>query len=169
MPRTLHAELTRTVKAQRATVIVEPIHADLAPVLAYVDHITRLKGTPHHAVIIPAGSTAHGMGFRFVSIPGDELAHYLANGAELAAGLVASKPGPAPEVRTFICTHQSGAHAVVEAQDGPEAIDTFRRKYVQPVGNVTARLETLAEASARERSVRGSRYLSFATQSAAKE
>ena len=51
----------------------------------------------------------------------------------------------------------------------PTAIDTFRRKHVQPVGNVTARLETLAEASARERSVRGSRYLSFATQSAAKE
>jgi len=72
-------------------------------------------------------------------------------------------------VAAYIVTHQSGAHGVVEAQDGPEAIDTFRRKHVQPVGNVTARLETLAEASARERSVRGSRYLSFATQSAVKE
>lgn len=67
----------------------------------------------------------------------------------------------------YIVTHQSGAHAVVEAQDGPEAIDTFRRKYVQPVGNVTARPETPAEASQRERSARTSRYLSFRAPSSA--
>jgi hypothetical protein len=77
-------DLMKTLRKQRDTAAVEPIHATLAPVLAYVRYISELKGETFHAVTIPAGSVAHGMGYRYVSIPDDELAHYLANGATLA-------------------------------------------------------------------------------------
>jgi hypothetical protein len=60
---------------------MDAIHATLPPVLAYVGHISELTGKPHRAITIPAGSAAYSMGYRFVSIPLDELDHYLANGA----------------------------------------------------------------------------------------
>jgi hypothetical protein len=144
--------LARTLKAQRAQVIVEPINAELAPVLAYVDHITRMTSHQHHAVTIPEGSTAHQMGYRYVSIPDNELAHYLANGATLAAAAD----------RYFVCNHQSGAHATIRAASGQQALDAFRGMYTQPTGAVTARPELPDEAAARERSARSSRYASFA-------
>lgn len=74
--------LTKTLRRQREVALVEPIHATLAPVLAYVKYISDLKGEPFHAVTIPEGSAAYNMGYRYVSIPGDELQHYLANGAQ---------------------------------------------------------------------------------------
>jgi len=77
--------ITKTLKRQRAAVVVEPIHADLDPVMAYVAYISGVKGEPFHAVTIPEGSSAYSMGYRYVSVPDDELAHYLANGAALAA------------------------------------------------------------------------------------
>jgi len=76
-------DLAKTLRKQRDIANPEPIHATLAPVLAYVKYISELKGSPFHAVTIPAGTAAHGMGYRYVSIPDDELEHYLANGAEL--------------------------------------------------------------------------------------
>lgn len=82
---TINTDLTKTLRKQRAAAAVEPIHATLPPVQAYVKYISKLKGETFHAVTIPAGSAAHGMGYRYVSIPADELAHYLANGATLAA------------------------------------------------------------------------------------
>lgn len=152
------AELTRTLKAQRAVVVVEPIHAELAPVLAYIAHIAGITGKKHHAVTIPEGTTAHACGYRYVSIPGEELAYYLDNGASLASQSPDQADKPAAERPWFICTHQSGAYAAVEAPDGAEAIEKFRRTYQQPAGSVTARHESLSERIERERSVRGTRY-----------
>ncbi len=80
----MNKELTKTLKRQRATAAVEPIHADLQPVLNYVKYISDLTGTPHRAVTIPEGTAAYGMGFRFVSVPLDEVDYYCANGATLA-------------------------------------------------------------------------------------
>jgi hypothetical protein len=79
------ADLIKTLRKQRNIAAVEPIHATLAPVLAYVRYIGDLKGEVFHAVTIPEGSAAHGMGYRYASIPDDELAHYLASGATLAS------------------------------------------------------------------------------------
>jgi len=79
----MHKELTNTVKRQRATASVEPIHATLKPVQAYVNYISDL-GVKHRALTIPEGSAAHAMGYRFVSVPLDEVDYYLANGATLA-------------------------------------------------------------------------------------
>lgn len=76
--------LPATLRRQRAALQVEPIHATLEPVKAYAAQLAALKGTPFHVVTIPAGSAAHGMGYRFASVPDDELPHYLANGATLA-------------------------------------------------------------------------------------
>jgi hypothetical protein len=80
----MHKELTKTLKRQRAAAAVEPIHATLNPVLAYVKYISDLTGAPHRAVTIPEGTAAYDMGFRFVSIPLDEVDYYCANGATLA-------------------------------------------------------------------------------------
>lgn len=70
---------------QRDTKAIEPIHATLAPVLAYVKYISQLRGAKFHAVTIPAGSRAYDMGYRYVAIPDDELHHYLTNGATPAS------------------------------------------------------------------------------------
>ena len=80
----MHKQLTKTVTRQRATAAIEPIHATLAPVLAYVKYISDLTGEPHRAVTIPEGSAAHSMGYRFVSVSLYELDYYCANGATLA-------------------------------------------------------------------------------------
>jgi hypothetical protein len=80
----MQKELTKTLKRQRLTAVVEPIHAYLQPVLNYVKYISDLTGAPHRAVTIPEGTAAYGMGFRFVSIPLDEIEYYIANGATLA-------------------------------------------------------------------------------------
>ena len=80
----MQAEMTKTLKRQRAALQVEPIHAQSEPVRAYAKQIAELKGEPFSVVTIPEGSSAHRMGYRFVSIPDDELPHYLANGSTLA-------------------------------------------------------------------------------------
>lgn len=80
----MQVELTKSLKRQREALQVEPIHAQAEPVRAYAKQISELKGEPFSVVTIPDGSAAHRMGYRFVSIPGSELAHYLANGATLA-------------------------------------------------------------------------------------
>ena len=80
----MHKQLTKTLARQRAVAAVEPIHATLAPVLAYVQYISDLKGEPHRAVTIPEGSAAYGMGYRYVSVSIHELDYYCANGATLA-------------------------------------------------------------------------------------
>ena len=79
----MHKELTKTVKRQRAVAAVEPIHATLKPVQAYVKYISNL-GVNHRAMTIPEGTAAHGMGYRFVSVPLNEVEYYVANGATLA-------------------------------------------------------------------------------------
>ena len=76
--------LTQTLRAQRASLVVDPIHADYAPVVAYAKQIAALKGEPFDVVTIPEGSAAYRMGYRFVSIPRTELDYYLANGATKA-------------------------------------------------------------------------------------
>jgi hypothetical protein len=80
----MQVELTKSLKRQRAALQVEPIHAQAEPVRAYAKQIAELKGEPFSVVTVPDGSAAHRMGYRFVSIPGSELPHYLANGATLA-------------------------------------------------------------------------------------
>lgn len=80
----MQAEMTKTLKRQRAALQVEPIHSQAEPVRAYAKQIAEMKGEPFSVVTIPDGSTAHRMGYRFVSIPDSELAHYLAAGATLA-------------------------------------------------------------------------------------
>jgi len=80
----MHKKLTNTVKRQRAVAAVEPIHANLQPVLNYVKYISDL-GVNHRALTIPEGTAAHGMGYRFVSVPLNEVEYYVANGAKLAA------------------------------------------------------------------------------------
>jgi hypothetical protein len=80
----MNKELTKTLKRQRATAAVEPIHANLPPVQAYVKYISDLTGVPHRAVTVPEGTAAHGMGFRFVSVSAHELDYYVENGATLA-------------------------------------------------------------------------------------
>ena len=80
----MQAQLTKTLRRLRESVHVEPIHAKAEPVREYAKQISDLKGVPFSVVTIPEGSAAHGMGYRFVSIPNDELPHYLANGAALA-------------------------------------------------------------------------------------
>lgn len=80
----MQADMTRTLKRQRAALQVEPIHAQAEPVRAYAKQIAELKGEPFSVVTVPDGSAAHRMGYRFVSIPSSEMPHYLANGATLA-------------------------------------------------------------------------------------
>lgn len=79
----MNKQLANTLRRQREAVQVEPIHKDPAPVHAYAKHISDLKGEKHHVVTIPEGSSAYGMGYRFVSVPGEELQHYLAQGCKL--------------------------------------------------------------------------------------
>lgn len=80
----MQVEMTKSLKRQRATLQVEPIHARAEPVRAYAKQIAELKGERFSVVTIPEGSSAHRMGYRFVSTPDSELPHYLANGAALA-------------------------------------------------------------------------------------
>lgn len=80
----MQVEMATTLKRQRAALQVEPIHAQAEPVRAYAKQIAELKGETFCVVTVPNGSAAHGMGYRFVSIPDSELPHYLANGATLA-------------------------------------------------------------------------------------
>ena len=80
----MQVEMATTLKRQRAALQVEPIHAQAEPVRAYAKQIAELKGEPFSVVTIPEGSSAHRMGYRFVSIPDSELPHYLANGSALA-------------------------------------------------------------------------------------
>ena len=79
----MNTELINTIKRQRATAAVEPVHANLQPVLNYVKYISNL-GVKHRALTIPEGTAAYGMGYRFVSVPIDEVDYYLANGATIA-------------------------------------------------------------------------------------
>lgn len=79
-----HKHLTATLKNQRDTLVIEPIHATVEPVRAYAVQIASAKGEPFSVVEIPEGSTAYGMGYRFASIPDAELDHYLASGARVA-------------------------------------------------------------------------------------
>jgi len=81
---TINTAITKTLKRQRQDESIAPIHASIAPVKAYAEYITGKKKEPHHVVTIPEGTAAYGMGYRFVSIPFDELQYYLANGASLA-------------------------------------------------------------------------------------
>ena len=80
----MQTEITKTLKKQRAALAVEPIHAQAEPVRAYARQIAELKGEAFSVVTIPEGSSAHRMGYRFVSIPDTELPYYLGNGAALA-------------------------------------------------------------------------------------
>lgn len=74
--------LALTLRSQRRALLVEPIHATLAPVKAYAKQIAALKGEPFDVVTIPEGSAAYKMGYRFVSIPRTEMDYYLNNGAK---------------------------------------------------------------------------------------
>jgi hypothetical protein len=73
--------LKKSPQRQRAA---EAIHASVEPVRAYVAHISDLKGEPFYVVTIPQGTAAYQMGYRYVSVSGDELDDYLANGCSLA-------------------------------------------------------------------------------------
>lgn len=78
----MQAAITKTLKRQREALQVEPIHAQAAPVKAYAEQISERQREPHSVVTIPEGSAAHRMGYRFVSIPDDELPYFLENGAK---------------------------------------------------------------------------------------
>ena len=78
--------LAQTLRAQRASLVVDPIHAEYAPVSAYAKQIAAIKEAPFDVVTIPKGSAAYSMGYRFVSIPHTELDYYLANGATKTTG-----------------------------------------------------------------------------------
>lgn len=80
----MQSTMTETLKRQRESLRVEPIHAQVGPVKEYAKQISELKGERFSVVTIPEGSAAYRGGYRFVSIPNDELPHYLANGAALA-------------------------------------------------------------------------------------
>ena len=90
----MQAALKQTLRHQRNALEIEPIHAELAPVQAYAKHIGELKGEPFSVVTIPEGTAAHGMGFRFVSIPDTELEYYLNNGARVAGANVKLRGAP---------------------------------------------------------------------------
>ena len=47
--------------------------------------------------------------------------------------------------QNWTITHQSGATATIYAADEADAIDAFRRNYVQPTGKVTAHPQTLQD------------------------
>ena len=80
----MNTKLINTIKRQRATAAVEPVHANLQPVLNYINYI-KDRGVLARAMTIPKGTAAFGMGYRFVSIPIDEVDYYIANGATIAA------------------------------------------------------------------------------------
>lgn len=75
--------IAKTLKKQRDVFEMEPIHKKLEPVRAYAKHIAQLKGEPFSVVKIPQGSAAYKMGYRYVSIPAEEVAYYVENGAEV--------------------------------------------------------------------------------------
>lgn len=89
----LSTALTATLKRQRTAAPIAAIHADPGPVQAYAEWIAGLKGSSHEVVAIPTGSAAHGMGYRFVSIPSVERDYYLANGATLPTQSKKDMPG----------------------------------------------------------------------------
>lgn len=76
--------LSMSLKRQRSRLEIEPIHAALEPVEAYAKKIAALMCEPYVVITIPDGSTAHGMGYRFASIPESELQTYIDGGATLA-------------------------------------------------------------------------------------
>jgi hypothetical protein len=76
--------MIHTLRRQRETLEVDPIHARIEPVRAYAKQIAEMTGEPFSVMTIPEGSTAHSMGYRYVSIPDDEQHFYLAHGAKLA-------------------------------------------------------------------------------------
>jgi len=47
--------------------------------------------------------------------------------------------------QNWTVTHQSGATATIYAADEADAIDAYRKNYVQPTGTVTAHPQTLQE------------------------
>lgn len=63
---------------------IASIHKAVEPVRAYAKQLSEIKGEPHSVITIPAGSAAHNMGYRFVSIPDAELPEYIAGGAMIA-------------------------------------------------------------------------------------
>lgn len=76
--------MIHTLRRQRETLEVDPIHARIEPVRAYAKQIAEMKGEPFSVIVIPEGTTAHSMGYRYASIPDTELPYYLKNGATLA-------------------------------------------------------------------------------------
>lgn len=64
-------------------VMAQAISAEIAPVRRYCEMTAELLQKVYHVISIPPRTQAHNMGYRYVAIPDDELAHYVANGAEL--------------------------------------------------------------------------------------
>lgn len=78
-----HKRLISSLKQQRDTLVIEPIHATVEPVRAYAEQIARIKGEAFSVVALPEGATAHSMGYRFACIPTRDLEHFLPHGARL--------------------------------------------------------------------------------------
>lgn len=85
--------LRATLSRQRAQLEVLPIHTRVEPVRAYAQQIAQLTGGSFSVVTIPEGSTAFDMGYRFVSVPDDELEIYQAGGASVVPGGLCLKDG----------------------------------------------------------------------------
>ncbi len=78
-----HNRLITSLKQQRDTLVIEPIHATVEPVRAYAEQIARIKGELFSVVELPEGATAYSMGYRFACIPTSDLDHFLPGGARL--------------------------------------------------------------------------------------
>lgn len=73
------------IHKQRRRVRPDAIHAEVEPVKAYAQELANFQQQARHVVEIPEGSKAYSMGYRYVSIPDDELQGYIAGGAVLVA------------------------------------------------------------------------------------
>lgn len=61
----------------------ETASASYPPVERYAAALTKLKKVQHHVMSIPKGSAAWWLGYRYVSVPADEVAFYQSKGATL--------------------------------------------------------------------------------------
>lgn len=73
------------LKKQVSEFTVHAIHKDEAPVSAYSQLVSLLRGEPHCVVTVPAGSSMHALGFRFLSVPVSKTEYYIANGSVVSS------------------------------------------------------------------------------------